>query len=75
MQRPFQNSVLRTDEPVYKMAEDVPRNANEGFHRVSYSFVDPKPKIGDFVQNFDHKKYSPAKVNSRHFHVPPCVLN
>ena len=57
------------------MAEDIPRNVNEGLHRVSYSFVDPKPKIADFDNNFSGKKYSPTKVNSRHFHVSPCVLN
>jgi hypothetical protein len=55
MQKPFQNSVLRTDEPVYKRLEDVPKNANEGFHQISYGYIDAKQKIGDFEGNFSGK--------------------
>jgi len=42
---------------------------------VSFGYIDAKPKIGDFEGNFSGKKYSPVKMNSRHFHVSPCVLN
>lgn len=42
---------------------------------MSFGYIDAKPKIGDFEGNFSGKKYSPVKMNSRHFHVSPCVLN
>ena len=51
MQSPFKNNVLRTDAPVYKMAEDVPRNVNEGRLRVTYSHTDKKEKMADFQRH------------------------
>jgi len=32
---------------VYKMAEDVPVNANAGRHRVTHSYVDKKEPAAD----------------------------
>lgn len=69
MQVPFKDSVPRTEAPIYKILKDIPKNHNDGLHRVSFSYVDPSPKKAVIR---DHSKVSPK---SRFYHVSPCVLD
>jgi hypothetical protein len=69
MQVPFKDSVTRSDAPMYKILRDVPKNHNEGLHRVSFSYIDALPKKAAILAN--HKK----NTKSRLYNVAPCVLD
>ena len=69
MQVPFKDTVPRTESRVYKILNDVPKNHNEGLHRVSFSHIDVYPKKANIMGN--HK----TSPKPRFYHVAPCVLD
>lgn len=69
MQAPFKDKVLRDDAPVYKILADVPKNANEGLHRVTFQHIDKKEKEALILDNHN------TKPKSRLHQVSPCILN
>ena len=69
MQQPFKDKVERADARVYKLLRDVPKNHNEGLHRVSFSYVDSSPKKATI------RDKASTNPKSRFYHVSPCVLN
>lgn len=69
MQSPFKDKVARDNEPVYKILADVPKNLNEGLHRVKFDNVDKKEKAAVILPN------AITNPKTRLFHIAPCVLN
>jgi hypothetical protein len=69
MQSPFKDKLMREEQPVYKILADVPKNLNEGLHRVSFSHIDKHSVAAIILQN--HKN----NPKTRFHHVSPCVLN
>ena len=46
----FKNNIERYGDPMYKIQNDVPRNINEGLHKVSFEQVDAKSKATNFLK-------------------------